>query len=314
MGTERAAQRAQPTAWRAGARPELHLSARASTESLEQAVIGLQRLAGNQAVTAELASVQREEAAGGTPDFALYAEMWPRFVEERLKTAKGFLKDDEPMALSWLQDAFRFVLQIFNDIPRNDPAWIKVRIFGRGLDGVTQVLGDRLKVGKNRDKDMTNDIRQWRMQADELGPSLTHGPNGTAASIDKWKEGVVFPLGRTILKSERDVTSAVSEASLALEVIRLWRDGTPKDDPNRLQLANLERAVFYSLERLREQAFGKGEADVGADLDTVIAEAKVIGPQIGNIKLPEPEKAAPAAAPAPKKPFTNDTELMKPGD
>lgn len=300
--------------WRAGVRPELHVSANAGAESLEQAVIGLQRFAGNQAVTAELASVQREEAAGGPPDFALYAEMWPRFVEQRLVTAKGYLANDQPLAMSWLQDAFRFVLQIFNDIPGRDPAWLKVRIFGRGLDGVIQVLGDRLKVGKNRDKDMSNDIRQWRMQADELGPSLTHGPNGAAANVDKWKEGVVFPLGRTILKSERDVTGAVSEASLALEVIRLWRDGTPKDDPNRLQLANLERAVFYSLERLREQAFGKGEVDVGADLDTVIAEAKVIGPQIGNIKLPEPEKTAPAAAPAPKKPFANDTELMKPGE
>ena len=98
--------------------------------------------------------------------------------------------------------------------------------------------------------------------------------------------------------------------------MRMWREPTPRDDPKWLQLASLERAVFYSLVSAREPGAGKGcEGRRGEDLDTVIAEeSKVIGPQIGNIK-PGGTGGGHAAAPAPKKPFINEnTELMKPGN
>ena len=92
----------------------------------------------------------------------------------------------------------------------------------------------------------------------------------------------------------------------------MWREATPRDDPNWLQLISLERGVYTSFQRLREQAPRGAKADVGKDLDNAIEELKVIGQQIASIKPAAPE--APAPTPPPKKPFVNDTELMRPGD
>ena len=278
---------------------------------LVESLLDLQRLAGNSAVTTALAAVQREEATAVDSPFAHYAEQWPSLVTDRLVEATNDLATHPQIALLKLHRALAFVVEVFDAIPADHPVKVKVRIFGRGLAGSVEVLDDRLGFTKDPDKERTDDLRTWRYQANELGPQLKAGPNGQPANLENWNQGVVYPLGRAILKSGQEPAVAVSEASLALEVVRMWRDGTPRTDPNRLKLVNLERGVSITLDRLREAAYGAGEVDVAKNLETAVAESNVVGPQIATIQPPPPAVSTPSAA-GPQAPFVNDTELMRP--
>lgn len=279
--------------------------------SLNGALLWLQGAAGNRAVRDELAAIQRDDAPA-TSQFKDFAADWPGRVTDNLTEARKNVPSDGLIAESRLGSAYMYVLTVFNATPQSDPVWVKLRIFGRGVAGVYDLVRDRNTNGKNTSKDIADDLRSWRLQAVELGPSLKRGADGGPASLDKWNDGIVFPLGRAILQTGQDDDRAVSEASTALEIIHMWREATPRDDPNRLQLISLERGVYTSFQRLREQAPRGEKADVGKDLDNAIEESKVIGQQIASIKPPPPEASEPT--PPPKKPFVNDTELMRPGD
>ena len=278
-----------------------------------ESLLDLQRLAGNRAVSGALVAVQREEAAAVDSPFRAYAELWPTAagVTERLLKATNDLATHPLHASIELNRAYAFVLKVFNEIPENDPVQIKVKIFGRGLGRAVDVLNDRLGNTKELDKRRADDLRTWRYEANELGPQLKAGPRGQPANLENWNEGVVYPLGRAILKSGQDPAAAVSEASLALQVVHMWRGGTPKTDPNLLKLVSLERGVLMSLDRLREAAYGAGEVDVAEIIETAIVESEVVGPQIASIQPPPPAVSTPSAA-GPKPPFVNDTELMRP--
>jgi len=303
MGTERSA------------RPVRQVSVLAShatrPSTLNGALFDLQRTAGNRAVAAELALVQREDAPADN-QFKVFADGWQKFVTDDLIEAHDRLADSPLVAESDLGSAYYWVLKTYNATPEADPMWVKLRIFGRGVAGAYDLIRDRATKGEGTSKDVATDLRSWRLQAVELGPSLKTGADGQPASMDKWNDGVVFPLGRAIIRAGQDDQQAVHEASVALEIIHMWRQAMAKDDPKKLELISLERGVYTTFQRLRDQAEGAGTADLAGDIARTIEESKVIGPQIANIKPPAP--AAPTAAPPPKKPFVNDTELMKPGD
>jgi hypothetical protein len=300
-----------------------------SATSLEGALIELQRLAGNQAVSRQVAPTP---TATETPDtLSPYAEMWDSQVMERLALAKEDVAKPQPAdkksvdyrqyALLYVYRALAFVLKAFDVTPRDHPTWIKLQILGRSLDGIKGVLSDRLKHGGDT---VGDDLRSWRENAVLLGPELRFSPAAAGSSkttpadsaqmAERWHEGVVLPLGRAIVRAERDVTAAISEASLALEVIHKWREAAPTGDLSRLQLISLERGLYYSLERLREQAWGKGQADLVGNLDTTIKEAAVIGPLLATTpaKKVEPPPPTPPTAPATPSKTINDTELEKP--
>jgi len=277
---------------------------------LASAVLDLQRAAGNRAVAEELASIQRDETAAET-QIKIFAEQWPAAVTDNLVDAHARLKESPVVAQISLGIAQKFVQRVWGVTLDTDPVAVKLRIFGRGVAGAYDLIDDRSTKGKDVAKDVGNDLRTWRLEAAELGPSLKTGADGKPASIDKWNDGVVFPLGRAILKTGQDDDQAVREASLALEILHMWKEATAKDDPGRLKLISLERAVYTTFQRMRDQAEGSGTSDLAGDIARAVEESKVIGPQIALIK-PPPE--TPAAAPPSKKPFVNDTELMRPGD
>lgn len=146
---------------------------------------------------------------------------------------------------------------------------------------------------------------------------------------ERWNDGVVFPLGRSIVRAERDPSAAISEASAALEVIHKWREAAPTGDASRLQLISLERGLYYTLERLEERAWTSGRADLVRDVATTYQEAAVIGPLLASSPpalTDQPASGAgagpaagsgspatqpPVGAQQPRKP-TNDTDLEKP--
>jgi hypothetical protein len=154
------------------------------------------------------------------------------------------------------------------------------------------------------------------------------GPAATASDLtstlaERWNAGVVLPLGRALVRAERDPASAVSEASLAAEVIHMWREAAPQGSADRLRLISLERAVYYSLERLQERAWGSGKADLVRDVTTTSTEAEVIGALLAaaaaekveapaDIAATGVDTASAAKSPAHAQTPFNDTDLERP--
>jgi len=326
MGTEhRARPSAGPTA-----RPRVGVPR--SAHPLTAAIADLQREAGNRAVSAELAkgstarietlagSVQRDVAAApaapsSIDDVKVLAGMWDSSVMARLAEAKEKLDKDPKVAYIILSHALAFVERAMDAVAPGDPTVTKLRIIGRSIDGIKSVLSDRMKGGGGA-TNVTDDLRSWYRESSDLGPELTVGPGGrTDLSKDKlvdlWNQGVVFPIGRTILKSGADKTDEASAELLdALEVLHMWRDGAPRGDV-KLRLIALERAALFSYERLKQTAKGASEVDLAADLAVALQDAAVVG----SLLAAAPQKQPPQPPPTPSnKPFVNDTELMKPGD
>jgi len=101
-----------------------------------------------------------------------------------------------------------------------------------------------------------------------------------APPAERWKDGVVLPLGRAIIRLEHDVEAAANELSFAYEVVRLWRAAAPPGD-QRLRLAVLEREVSYAWQRVKERQHGSAWVDMRQNLATTETEAELIGRALG---------------------------------
>jgi hypothetical protein len=287
--------------------------------TLVDAVIELQRTAGNLAVAGELA-MQRDEAAApkatmleGAEYVKALAELWDNSVMQRLVEAKDKLTSDPKTAYIVLSHALEFVERAMDAVPRDHLTWIKLRILGRSIDGIKAVLADRMKL-RGGATNVVDDLRSWYREASDLGPSLKAAPGGRTVGADEktslWNEGVVFPIGRAILKAADDPRTAMSELSDSLEILHMWREAAPRG-VDKLRLIDLERGALYSLKRLEQRVGGPGEVDLAADLTTTLEEAAVIGQVLATTP---PKPAPPPSATPSNKPFVNDTELMRPGD
>jgi hypothetical protein len=261
-------------------------------------------------------AIQRDSA---TPDQAgdlkVLAELWDNSVIQRLADAKGRIAKDPETAYIILSHALEFLERALDAVDPSHPTWLKLRIVGRSIDGIKSVIADRLKGGGGA-TDVKDDLRSWYREAMEIGPGLTVGPRGqknlgTDKLVELWNEGVVFPIGRTILKAAGDKTDeAGTELIDALEILLKWREAAPRGDV-RWRLIALERALLFSYKRLDQKVRGASEVDVTFDLDTALQDATVLGSLLASA----PPKPAPPPPAAPStKPFVNDTELMRPGD
>jgi hypothetical protein len=282
MGTERRARAAAGPAARprAGAAAGVHL--------LTAAIADLQREAGNRAVIEAFAgSLQRDgaaapasapspAAASGIDDLKVLAGLWDRSVIGRLAEAKEKVITDPKVAWLILGRCLEFVERAMDSVTPGDPILVKLRIIGRSIDGIKSVLADRTK-GLTADN-VTGDLRSWYREASQLGPDLTVGPGGRTdltkdKLVDLWNEGVVFPIGRTILKASADKNDEASAQLLeALEILHMWREGAPKGDV-KLRLIALERAALFSYKRIKQADKGAGEVDLAADLEVAMQDA-----------------------------------------
>jgi hypothetical protein len=304
MGIDHASRRAAPPRH---TRPSTALPAPGEpARNVVDAVMELQRTAGNMAVATELGSIQRDDAGApateekDTPKAV--SEIWGELVIDQLAEAKDYLVKDSQRAWQALSHVVQFIVDAMEVVPRNHPTWIKLRILGIEVDGIRNVLADRLK--DTNAANVTDDLRFSYRQAVDIGPELNQ-PD----AVESWNEAAVYPIGRAILKVEADKDLAVIEAAAALEVVNARRVRLRKDHPAKLRLIMIERTLKYAVERLQQQARGQGEVDIARDLDAAIEEAGVFTTVLANT----PPKPAPPPAAA-KNPFVNDTELMRPGD
>src|SRR6187401_2282689 len=88
-------------------------AASAQPGSLSGALMWLQRVAGNRAVSAELAAVQRDDAPAAA-QFKEFAEGWPEFVTDNLSEARKEVSSDPVIAEVRLSGAYRYILLVLN--------------------------------------------------------------------------------------------------------------------------------------------------------------------------------------------------------
>ena len=331
-------------------------------------IVALQRSAGNRAVTSWIASVAprpapvvQREAPTATLDperRALYAGMWGTSVMKRITEIGDSLRaaaTEEGEYAAFKQLLARneslglqhFVLMLMQEVPDQDPLLQRLRILRRTIDGIDGVLAER--TGSDQTKTLLDDLRFWRKEAVDLGPTLTHRPTSSPATggttapagsqapasgpaqagsqapasgpapatpapagasaqepqaapavvsaTEAWTNGVVLPLGRAIVRTERDPNGAASAASEAYQVVGLWRQAAPPGD-ERLRLIALERGVEASFDLLVERSQGAGAVDVHALLARLAPEAEAVGKRLGWTGIPSAQPAASGAAPA----------------
>jgi hypothetical protein len=318
-----------------------------STRSAEEDhVLGLQQIAGNQAVVQSLAANSLVRPATGTPgvgrvgDVSAIAEtvavaqrnaaeaaphrtLGPEF-EAAWRTEVivplgrvTFLLEEEGVpvgAMRRLNQALKAILEVLAATPRDDPNWHRVQLLGRMVNALSDLVAIR-GGSKPTHQELVADMIIWRRRAVELEPLIRHAPGGGSESpVQAWHELVVLPMGRAQVRLEHAPEEAVQGYLHAVEGIMLTRQATPGDDPARIRISSLLVAVQGMLDRL-QAVTGLGSPDlVGRAIETFQA-AEALGARLAGKPAPGPSgaaekrgNAAEAESTAEEPPFTWERE------
>ena len=310
-------------------------------------VIAMQQSAGNSAVSRQLG----QQPAPQTVTLQL-AAMWNDMVLMPITRAYGLLGADKPdleRASRELEFASRGIKAVKAGTPANDPNLASIRVLETRVDGLMALVAQQRGRGKS-DFELEKDMIDRRLEAETLGPKLAGTPPSTStdpsapvptsASADtsaspkspaattsqpssEWHDDVVANLWEGHKAFAQDNAEGARTYFLIAQITLLhYVIDTPVGDPNRVDLINLYQGVISIADIISNKATGTS----GRDGLQQAADAYIFAEQIGKYLAGQPaddtelEEDAPSAPGEPaftwesgdKKPFVNDTELLRP--